>query len=88
MGRQTIMSAHDHRRPLWRVALVVLLIVGVGLHAIGVIAVSPVGLGIVSANSPILYILIGIVLVGLLFKLMHVVGLLHKRKNGSARDTL
>jgi branched-subunit amino acid permease len=82
------MSAHDHRRPLWHVALVALLIVGVGLHAIGVIVVSKVGPGIVSVNSPILYILIGIVLVGVLFKLTHVASILRKRKNGSARDTL
>ena len=68
-------------------ALVVLLIVGVGLHAIGVIVVSKAGLEIVSVTSPILYILIGIVLVGVLFKLMHVIGLLHKRREGSARDT-
>ena len=88
MGRQTVMSAHDHRRPPWRVALVVLLIAGVGLHAIGVIVVSKVGLGIVSPNSPILYILIGVVLAGVLFKLKHVVGMLHRRTKGSAREPL
>jgi hypothetical protein len=80
---------HDKRRPILRVALVLLIIAGVGLHAAGALFLTTTGTrGLVSVPAPIPYILMGVVLAGLLFKIAHVSRILHGRKKASASETL
>jgi hypothetical protein len=77
------------RRLLLLAALLVLIISAVSLHVVGGVFLMKAGLGMFSFRNPIALVLIGLSLVVGVFKLKHIVGLLHwKRKaKGSTKKS-
>jgi hypothetical protein len=73
-------------RPFLLVAMVLLIIIVVSLHAVGAISFSKTGFGAFSLNNPIFYVLIGLFLAFVPFKLKHLLGLLHRKEKQSARE--
>jgi hypothetical protein len=89
MESPTMDQRQDKRRPLVRVALVLLVSTGVALHAAGVLFFGTTNTrGPVSVPAPLPYVLLGVVLAGLLLKTAHVSRLLHGRKKAPAPETL
>ena len=93
MGQHGPMGQHDmthskkkRMRPLLLVAIVLMIIVAINLHAVGAIFLSKTGSGAFSLNNPIFYVLIGLFFAFVLFKLKHVLGLLHRKEKQSARE--
>jgi hypothetical protein len=79
----------DKRRPILRVALVLLIVAAVGLHVAGALALTTTSTrGLASVPAPIPYILMGVVLAVLVFKIAHISRLVHGRKKASAPETL
>ncbi len=66
-------------RPLLLVASIPLIIIVVSLHAVGGIVLLKTGLGDFSVHNPIAYALIGLPVVFAIFKLKHVVGVVHRK---------
>jgi hypothetical protein len=84
MESPTMARRQDKRRPPVRVALVLLVSAGVGLHAAGVLFITTTGTrGLISVPAPLPFILLGVVLAGLVLKTAHVSRLVHKRKKAS-----
>src|SRR6266496_3523478 len=67
-------------RPLLLVAIMLLSIIVISLHAVGGILLLKTGLGSFSLHNPIVYVLIGLSLVVAVFKLKHVVGFIHRKE--------
>ena len=74
-------------RLLLLVASMLLIIIVVGLHAVGGIVLLKTGLGDFSVHNPLGYILIGLSLVFAVFKLKHIVGVIHRKNKGERRRT-
>src|SRR4051794_13946790 len=74
-------------RPLLLVAMIVLSIIVVSLHAVGGMVLLETGLGGFS-HSPIAYVAIGLFLVVTVFKLKHLVGDIHRKRKteGERKD--
>ena len=72
-------------RPLLLLAIVLLSIIVVSLHAVGGIILLKTGLGGFSLHNPIAYVLIGLSLVVAVFKLKHAVGVMHRRQAGAGK---
>jgi len=88
MGQQDMTHTNKKRmRPLLLVAMVLLIIVVVNLHAVSAIFLSTTGFGAFSLNNPIIYVLIGVFLVFVLFKFRHLLGLLHRKKKQSVASS-
>jgi hypothetical protein len=84
-----IVRIRDKRRPILRVALLLLILAGLGLHAAGALFLTTASTrGLVAVPAPLPYLLLGVVLAGLLFKVAHVARLMHERKGASAPQTL
>jgi ferredoxin-NADP reductase len=80
MGQRDMTHSKKKRmRPLLLVAMVVLIIAVVTLHAVGAIFLSQTSFGAFSLTNPIFYVLIGLVFVFVLFKLWHLSSLLHRK---------
>lgn len=90
MGQQGSTGRHDathskkRMRPLLIVALVLMIIVAVNLHAVGIIFLSKIDFGAFSLNNPIFSAVIGLFFAFALFKLKHVLSFLHRKKKQSA----
>jgi ferredoxin-NADP reductase len=67
------------------IAIVVMIIGAVLLHATAVISLSITGLGASLLHNPISYVMIGLMLV-VMFKLKHVLGFKHRKEKQSARE--
>jgi hydrogenase-4 membrane subunit HyfE len=67
-------------RPLLPIAILLLSIIVVSLHAVGGIVLLKTGLGTFSLHNPIAYVLIGLSLIVAVFKLKHMVGVMHRRE--------
>jgi ferredoxin-NADP reductase len=93
MGQDGPMGQHDmthsnkkRMRPLLLVAMVLLIIVVVSLHAVGAISLSKTSFGAFSLNNSIFYVLIGLFFAFVLFKFKHLLGLLHRKEKQPARE--
>ncbi len=67
-------------RLLLSVAILLLSIIVLSLHAVGGIVLLKAGLGGFSVHNPIAYVLIGLSLVVAVFKLKHMVGVMHRKE--------
>jgi uncharacterized membrane protein YuzA (DUF378 family) len=67
-------------RLLLPVAILLLSISVLSLHAVGGIVLLKAGLGGFSVHNPIAYVLIGLSLVVAVFKLKHMVGVMHRKE--------
>jgi len=86
-GQHDMTHSNNRRiRPLLLVAMVVLIIIVVNLHAMSAISLFTTGFGAFSLNNPILYILMGLFLVIVLFKFKHVSGFLYRKKKQPTRE--
>jgi hypothetical protein len=82
-----IMEHHDlanaetkKLRLLLPIAIMLLIIIAVSLHAVGGFLLLKTGLDGFPVHNPIAYILIGLSLVFAVFKLKHVVGFIHRKE--------
>ena len=68
-------------RPLLLVAMILLSIIVVSLHAVGGMVLLETGLGGFSLYRPITYVAIGLFLVFTVFKLKHLVGVIRRKRS-------
>jgi hypothetical protein len=83
------MGEPKKRWPLLLAGLLVLIIITLGLHAVGGMLLVKTSLGSFSIHNPIAVVLMGLSLVVGVFKLKHIVSLLHRKKQarGSAKES-
>jgi len=81
VGRHDMTHSNRKRMgPLLLVAMVLLIVIMVSLHAVGAISLFKTGFGAFSLNNPIFYVPMGgLVVVAILFKFRHVSGFLHRK---------
>jgi hypothetical protein len=72
--------ARKRWRPLLLAAVIVLSIAVAGLHVVGGLVLLKTGLGGLSLQGPLAYIVIGLMLVVAVLKLTHVVGMMHRKE--------
>ena len=67
-------------RPLFLPGIIVLSITVVGLHVVGGLVLLKTGLSGLALQSPLAYVVIGLMLVVAVLKLTHVVGMMHRKE--------
>jgi ferredoxin-NADP reductase len=86
MGHHDLANSKTKRlQPLLLVAIVLMIIVAVSLHAVGGIFLLETGFGAFSLHNPISYVMVGMFFVIAMFKLKHLVGFMRRRRAAAGR---